>query len=263
MSPRVSKTRSPATAKTKTRTTKRRSAKRTASTTKRTTPKRRYKRRTPKLLTGDYDVNDVGRKRAIAILSVLSGERPASEVIAEEKIPTETYYELEARGIYGMIEALIPGANREGRLKDLEHQVVALQRENRRLERLLAMTRQAVKHVPFVSKKAPVGQRRMRGWRRKPEIRDKQRAALKAREARKTARESELPRALSSSEALSSRTVMPASVTNPDTAPSSIEPTPAHSPTSRPASPAMSVGSKKMPQPGIASTPTPDGVDVP
>jgi hypothetical protein len=212
-------------------------------------------------LRGDYELDEVGRRRALAILSVLSGERAASAVIEEERIAAETYYELEARALYGMVEALVPGASREGKLPELENQVRQLTLENRRLERLLAMTRQAIKHVPFMAKDVGLGQRRMRGWRRTESVRQGQRQAIEARTMRHpSAHVPPAPAApLTPTPPISASEIpgMRASMT-PGTGATTAMMSPASpTPTSTSQAPA------KIRSPESSSTPTPDGGDAP
>jgi hypothetical protein len=89
------------------------------------------------------------------VLSVLSGEKPVSDAIAETKISRGTYYQLETRALNGMLAALKPlGTTRPAtesqelsrakkRIHELEVQIELLRMEKRRTERLLLLTRKS------------------------------------------------------------------------------------------------------------------------
>jgi hypothetical protein len=96
----------------------------------------------------------MARRRCLMVLSVLSGERPVTEAIAEAKISRGTYYTLEERALCAMIGALAPTTNEEAastaespakRIAELEAKVARLEREKRRGERLLLLTRKIMK----------------------------------------------------------------------------------------------------------------------
>ncbi len=100
----------------------------------------------------------MARRRCLMVLSVLSGERAVTEVIAEAQISRGTYYTLEERALCAMIGALAPAANEEStsiaespakRIAELEAKVAKLEREKRRSERLLLLTRKVVKPGPM------------------------------------------------------------------------------------------------------------------
>lgn len=108
-------------------------------------------RGTPRWMT-DKDLDEMARRRAMMILSVLSGERSVSEVIAQEKISRQTYYQIEERGLRAMVSALLPALTESGaptsqaqKLLELEKKVSNLERDKRRLERLLLLTRKIVR----------------------------------------------------------------------------------------------------------------------
>jgi len=129
--------------------------------------KRRHRRRvhrkrpTPKWLLSRQDLDEVARRRCLMVLSVLSGEKPVSDAIAEAKLSRGTYYHLEERAMQAMLRALSPLAGPDGteslgvelalgQVKELEKKVAHLEQEKRRLERLLYMTRKVVKPGPLV-----------------------------------------------------------------------------------------------------------------
>ena len=95
-------------------------------------------------------------RRCLMVLSVLSGEKPVSDAIAEVKLSRGTYYHLEERAMQAMLRALSPLAGPDGteslglelalgQVKELEKKVARLEQDKRRLERLLYMTRKVVK----------------------------------------------------------------------------------------------------------------------
>src|SRR5512146_1308953 len=68
----------------------------------------RRSRPTPKWLTGRTDLDELAKRRCLMILSVLSGERPVSDVLEEQGISRGTYYNMEQRALEAMLAALIP-----------------------------------------------------------------------------------------------------------------------------------------------------------
>jgi hypothetical protein len=112
----------------------------------------------PKWLTGSSELDAMARRRCLMILSVLSGERPVTEVIAELEISRGTYYLLETRALNAMLSALVPGAEASSsdteassparRIVDLEAKVKRLEQSKRRGEHMLYLTRQVLGHGP-------------------------------------------------------------------------------------------------------------------
>jgi hypothetical protein len=114
-------------------------------------PRRKRARPTPKWLSSDQ-IDQVARGRCLMLLSVLSGEKPVTDAIAEAGISRPSYYQLETRALSAMLRAMTPGASEEGdashpqrRISELEEKVKQLERSRRRLERLLLMTRRLVR----------------------------------------------------------------------------------------------------------------------
>lgn len=109
----------------------------------------------PKVLTAKNEHDEVAKRRVLMILSVLSGERAVTEMIAEHRISRPTYYQQETKALNAMLEALTPGQNGSKKLSkvdELTRQVEQLQakleaseRRERRTQRLLHMTRKMVK----------------------------------------------------------------------------------------------------------------------
>ncbi len=116
-------------------------------------PKRRRRRArpTPRWLTRRTDLDEMAKRRCLLVLSVLSGERPVSDVIEEAQISRPMYYQLEERALRAMLLALTPGASAPGatepakRIAELEQRVEQLETEKRRGDRLLLLTRKVLK----------------------------------------------------------------------------------------------------------------------
>jgi hypothetical protein len=93
----------------------------------------------------------MAKRRCLLVLSVLSGERPVSDVIEEAEISRPMYYQLEERALRAMLTALTPGASEPGatepakRIAELEQRVEQLEADKRRGERLLLLTRKVLK----------------------------------------------------------------------------------------------------------------------
>jgi hypothetical protein len=80
----------------------------------------------------------IAQRRTLMILSVLAGQKSVQEVIEEERVSRTFYYQLEDRGLAGMLKALSPRI--EGVTS--EHQELTQAREQVRLlsERVKALT---------------------------------------------------------------------------------------------------------------------------
>jgi hypothetical protein len=106
----------------------------------------------PKWLRKGEELDRLAQERCLMILSVLSGEKPVSDVIEEAGISRGTYYQLETRALSAMLRSLEPGGASEQdpasptkRIAALEGKVRDLQQARRRAERLLLMTRRVMK----------------------------------------------------------------------------------------------------------------------
>jgi hypothetical protein len=115
------------------------------------------RRGVPRWLTGRKDLDQVAQRRTMLILSVLSGHVPVTTAIAEHGISRPLYYQLETKGLVGMMRALVPGANGATspddatpmrQLVELEEKVARLEQENRRLERLLLLAKRILPTGP-------------------------------------------------------------------------------------------------------------------
>jgi hypothetical protein len=108
-------------------------------------------RPTPKWIMTSADLDKVAQQRCLLVLSVLSGETPVTEAIAQAGISRAAYYQLETRALSAMLRALGPLAEPEGtessplkQIAALEAKVKDLERSRRRTQRLLLMTRRVV-----------------------------------------------------------------------------------------------------------------------
>jgi hypothetical protein len=130
-----------------------------ASTKESKTDRRRAPRSRgmPRWLSGRTDLDEVAQRRTMLILSVLSGHTPVTTAIAEHGISRPLYYQLETKGLVGMMRALIPGTNAAAspddatparQIVELEERVVRLEQENRRLERLLFLAKKVLPAGP-------------------------------------------------------------------------------------------------------------------
>jgi hypothetical protein len=108
-------------------------------------------------LTGRTDLDQVAQRRTLMILSVLSGQTPVTTAITEHGISRPLYYQLEMKGVIGMMRALAPGAGASTnpddatptrQIADLEVKVARLELENRRLERLLFLAKRILPEGP-------------------------------------------------------------------------------------------------------------------
>ena len=109
----------------------------------------------------------MARRRCLMVLSVLSGEQPVTDVVEEHKMSRMTYYKLESRALAGMLSALLPGAESDSasssttRIQQLEEKVTRLEKDKRRLERLLFMTRRVLKPGALTMSTGPKRRRRV------------------------------------------------------------------------------------------------------
>lgn len=114
------------------------------------------RRGVPRWLTGRTDLDQVAQRRTLLILSVLSGHTPVTTAISEHGISRPLYYQLEMKGVVGMMRALAPGAGSTSpddatparQIADLEMKVTRLEMENRRLERLLLLAKRILPEGP-------------------------------------------------------------------------------------------------------------------
>jgi len=113
--------------------------------------RRRHRPRpVPKWIRERQELDEMARRRCLLVLSVLSGEKPVTDAIAESGMSRNTYYQLEERALEGMLSALGPQppgrtADQGARVAELEARLMRLEQEKRRAERLLLLTRKVVR----------------------------------------------------------------------------------------------------------------------
>lgn len=99
---------------------------------------RRTSHNLPLWLMQPSEQQAIAQRRTLMILSVLAGQKSVQEVIEEERVSRTFYYQLEDRGLQGMLKALSPRI--EGVTS--EHQELTQAREQMRLlsERVKSLT---------------------------------------------------------------------------------------------------------------------------
>lgn len=103
----------------------------------------------------------IGQRRALLLLSVLSGEKPVTDALEGTGLSRQLYYQLEEKALQAMVRALSPGttdASAEAQaeslkkeLQELRARVRQLEAEKRRAERLLFLTRKVMPAGPMSS----------------------------------------------------------------------------------------------------------------
>ena len=111
---------------------------------------RRTSHNLPLWLMQPAEQQAIAQRRTLMILSVLAGQKSVQEVIEEEKVSRTFYYQLEDRGLQGMLKALSPrieGVTSEHReltqareqIRTLSERVKSLTQRKRSAERLLRL----------------------------------------------------------------------------------------------------------------------------
>lgn len=104
----------------------------------------------PKWLKDPGRLDAIAHSRCMMVLSVLSGEVPVTEAIAQSRISRGTYYQLEARALKAMLAALNPLASaKKGspadlsatRIQGLLERIRLLEQDKRRMKRLVLLAR--------------------------------------------------------------------------------------------------------------------------
>lgn len=127
----------------------------------------------PRWLKSSSELDAIARSRCLLLLSVLSGELPVTEAIAQAKISRATYYKMETRALVAMLAALNPLAGSapdgsadlalaSGRITELETRLKLLERDKRRSERLLLLTRKSLKAPLTTGRRGPWPKRLLR-----------------------------------------------------------------------------------------------------
>lgn len=108
----------------------------------------------PKWLQDTAKLDAIARSRCLMVLSVLSGEKPVTDAIAQSKISRGTYYQMETRALNAMLAALNPLASvaqnalpdlSATRIEALLGRIERLEQDKRRIERLLLLTRKSIR----------------------------------------------------------------------------------------------------------------------
>ena len=111
---------------------------------------RRTSHNLPLWLMQPAEQQAIAQRRTLMILSVLAGQKSVQEVIEEEQVSRTFYYQLEDRGLAGMLQALSPrveGVTSEHReltqareqIRLLSERVKSLTQRKRSAERLLRL----------------------------------------------------------------------------------------------------------------------------
>ena len=116
-------------------------------------PRKHRPRSVPKWLTDSNGLEAMARSRCLMLLSVLSGETPVTDAIAQAKISRGTYYQLETRALNAILAAMNPlaaSATSEHsaaseRIAQLEAMLKRSTQESRRTQRLLLLTRKSIR----------------------------------------------------------------------------------------------------------------------
>lgn len=121
--------------------------------------KRRHRTRpTPKWLKQKAEAPEaVAARRCLLVLSVLSGEQPVTDALAGTDVSRQLYYQLEEKALNAMMRALAPASEDDAevavtlsaQLDEAHRRVKLLEKEKRRAERLLALTRQLIRPGPM------------------------------------------------------------------------------------------------------------------
>jgi hypothetical protein len=111
---------------------------------------RRSSHNLPLWLMQPAEQQAIAQRRTLMILSVLAGQKSVQEVIEEERVSRTFYYQLEDRGLQGMLKALSPRiegvtseqqelAQARAQIHGLSERVKALTQRKRSAERLLRL----------------------------------------------------------------------------------------------------------------------------
>src|SRR5262245_60215456 len=134
------------------------SIRRRPSPKSKTKRKRRRQRAAPAWLMNRQDLDAIARRRCLLVLSVLSGELGVTEAAEQAQISATTYQQYETRAVEAMLAALTPDGSESGlspspshRIAELEQRIVQLERDKRRADRLLLVTRKVVRPGPVTT----------------------------------------------------------------------------------------------------------------
>jgi hypothetical protein len=112
-------------------------------------------------------MDEMAQRRALLILSVLSGQVTVTDAIERAGLSRGTYYKLEEKALKAMVSSMLPGAGESGqseamtaakRIEELEGKVAQMEKERRRHERLENLVTKIVGSGPVTM---GVGRRRI------------------------------------------------------------------------------------------------------
>ncbi len=128
------------------------------------------KRPIPQWLKEQSDLDAMAQRRCLMLLRVLSGDQSVTDAVAEAKISRQLYYQYETRALRAMLAALMPGSSEEAatgatsqseRIASLEAKVAQLEKDKRRAERLLFVTKQLLRSSPLTTGRGRPPKRRV------------------------------------------------------------------------------------------------------
>jgi len=129
------------------------------------------------------------KKTAAAILEVLAGARTTTDAAEALSVSLPRYYQLEARAIAAMVEALEP--RRRGRQVSPDHEIEALRKEKARLERECArsqaLARTAQRALGLGPPRKPVSDPKGKGGGKKKRVRRPLARGVRAAQALRSA----------------------------------------------------------------------------
>jgi hypothetical protein len=120
--------------------------------------RKRRPRPTPRWIRDGQEVDEMAQRRALMILSVLSGQVTVTDAIEQAGISRGTYYKLEEKALKAMVSALLPGADESGqseamtaakRIEELEARLEQMEKERRRHEKLQTVVSKIVGSGPL------------------------------------------------------------------------------------------------------------------
>jgi len=135
-----------------------------ATTSRGEEKRRRRSRPTPRWIRDGKDMDEMAQRRALMVLSVLSGEVTVSDAIESAKISRGTYYKLEERALRAMIRSLLPGSNESAdsealtaakRIEELLGKIEQMERDKRRREKLESLAQKIVGSGPLTTNRGP------------------------------------------------------------------------------------------------------------
>jgi hypothetical protein len=133
------------------------------------------------------EVSEYGRERGAIVLEVLAGSMQVEEASKRLNIQPPAYYSLEQRAIIGLIKACEPGTkgpgeNKDKKIRELEQEIVHLEREVRRYQSLTRAAQKAIGLQLSVEKAAKPAPKAEKGNGRKKKAKPRKARGLRAAE---------------------------------------------------------------------------------